>query len=522
MSIHERQLHDASVGLAGDQRPRHRARRRPPTERLALTTTSSDPFAPSLAAAPRARGRADCVGSYLRRIIALDLLVGVGCVVIASVLRFGDGLTGVYQLLALLIPVTWVGALAMANAYQRRYLGVAGEEYRAVGRAVVGLLAVLAITAFLANVLLARLYVLYLLPMLMIGGLAVRRASRRWLMAHRESGRLMQRTIVVGRADAAAALVRSIQSEPSQGLKPVALCVSGLDGDWCETASLEGVPVLGEPRDAVAAADLYDVEAVAVASHPDLAGTSLRRLAWALEERDIDLIVSPGLLDVAGPRLSIRPSTNLSLLHIERPSHAGRSMLLKGAMDRSLAALLLVALAPLLAVVAAAIKVTDPGPVFFRQQRVGVRGELFAIVKFRTMVTDAESRLASLAGASDGNGVLFKMQADPRVTAVGRVLRRYSIDELPQLINVLRGEMSLVGPRPPLPREVQQYEPDALRRLHVRPGMTGLWQVSGRSDLSWEESLRLDLRYVDNWSPIGDLHILFRTFRAVTGGSGAY
>lgn len=456
--------------------------------------------------------------------ICLDLLVGFVGAILATTLRFGDDMTWSYQALLALIPIAWVGALMMAGAYERRYLGLSGEEYRAVGRASVGLLAVLAVSAFLANVLLARLYVLYLLPVLFVGGLLVRHHLRNWLMRNRDRGRLMQRTVVLGRADAAAALLRSIQAEPQQGLKPVAACVSGLDADWEARSTIEGVPVMGGPHDALAATDLYNAEVVAVASHPDLAGKSLRRLAWALEERGIELIVSPGLLDVAGPRLSIRPSPNLSLLHIERPAHARRSMLLKGVMDRAMAGMLLLALAPILIAIALAVRFGEGGrgPVLFRQRRVGVRGELFEIYKFRTMVLDAETHLASLAKLSDGNGVLFKMQDDPRVTRVGSILRRYSLDELPQLINVLKGDMSLVGPRPPLPAEVQQYEPDALRRLHVRPGMTGLWQVSGRSDLSWEESLRLDLRYVDNWSPVGDLHILFRTFRAITGGSGAY
>lgn len=516
MSVHERHQHDVA-------RPRHRVRRTAPVERLTVKRTTDEPFAPSLGGrAVERQPRGGWARAYLQRLIALDFLVGVLGALLATLLRFSDDPSRGYQLLGLLIPFAWVAALAMSNAYERRYLGVSQEEYRAVGRAIVGLLAVLAITAFLANVLLARLYVIMLLPMLMVGGLLVRRSMRRWLQKHRDQGKLMQRTVVVGRADAAAALLRSIGSDPRQGLKPVAVCASGLDADWDTTSALEGVPVMGVPRDALAAADLYDAEVVAVASHPDLAGKSLRRLAWALEERGVELIVSPGLLDVAGPRLSIRPSTNLSLLHIERPSHARRSMILKGVMDRTLAALLLVALAPLFLAVVTAIKINDRGPIFFRQRRVGVGGQIFHIYKFRTMVVDAETHLAKLKKHSDGNGVLFKMQDDPRVTRVGRFLRRYSLDELPQLINVLIGDMSLVGPRPPLPQEVEQYEPDALRRLHVRPGMTGLWQVSGRSDLSWEESLRLDLRYVDNWSPIGDLHILFRTFRAVMGGSGAY
>lgn len=458
---------------------------------------------------------------YLRRVLIIDVVVGLVAAMIALVIRFQTEIRWEFALATVGMPAVWVGALYLANAYERRYLGVSTEEYRAVSKAVVGMFAIISGAAYLARQDVARGWVLALLPLLFVGGLLARRYMRGWLQSQRADGELMQRTVVVGRADAAAALLRSIKAEPGQGLQPVAVCASGLDTDWDATSALEGVPVMGTPRDAVAAADLYNAEVVAVASHPDLAGKALRRLAWALEERNIELIVSPGLLDVAGPRLSIRPSTNLSLLHIERPAKA-RSVFLKSAMDRSLAALLILMLSPLLIAVAIAIKVTDPGPILFVQKRVGVRGEFFGIYKFRTMVVDAEKRLLALQRQSDGNGVLFKMKDDPRITKVGKFLRRYSIDELPQLFNVLLGDMSLVGPRPPLPAEVEQYEPDALRRLHVRPGMTGLWQVSGRSDLSWEESLRLDLRYVDNWSPIGDLSILFRTFKAVTHGSGAY
>lgn len=519
MSIHEREV------VRRRDRVKHRSERRgAPIERLEVPVSSHELFAPSLgASATRSSTRNRWSQAYLRRLLILDVIVGVACSVIAAVIRFNDSdVQPAYYWIVPVVGVAWVAALAMANAYERRYLGVSGEEYRAVGRAVVGMLALLAVASFLLNAQLARAYVLVLMPLLLVGGLATRRHMRGWLGQRRGAGRLMQRTVVVGRADAAASLLRSIKAEPTQGLLPVAVCASGMDTDWDATSSIEGVPVMGQPRDAIAAADLYDAEVVAVASHPDLAGKALRRLAWALEERGVELIVSPGLLDVAGPRMSIRPSNNLSLLHVERPAHATRSVFLKDVMDRSLAFLLLLMLSPILITVAILIKVTDPGPVFFKQRRVGVRGEIFSIYKFRTMVVDAEKRLEALRAKSDGNGVLFKMKDDPRITGIGRVLRRYSIDELPQLLNVLFGDMSLVGPRPPLPAEVEQYEPDALRRLHVRPGMTGLWQVSGRSDLSWEESLRLDLRYVDNWSPIGDLHILFRTFRAVTHSSGAY
>ena len=279
---------------------------------------------------------------------------------------------------------------------------------------------------------------------------------------------------------------------------------------------------MGNSLDAISAVDLCDAEVVVVTSHPELAGKGLRRLAWALEERGVELVVSTGLLDVAGPRLSIRQSTDMSLLHIERPAATRRSVILKSLMDRTLAFFLILALAPLLIAIAIGIKVSDPGPIIFRQKRVGVRGDMFTIYKFRTMCVDAEKKLESLLHLSEGNAVQFKMKRDPRITGIGHFLRKYSLDELPQLFNVLFGTMSLVGPRPQSQAEVEQYEPDAMRRLHVRPGMTGLWQISGRSDLDWEQSIRLDLRYVDNWSPIVDLQILFRTFRAVVAGSGAY
>lgn len=459
---------------------------------------------------------------YLRRIVALDLTVGLLAGIVATIGRFGNEFDVSYILVTLSMPLIWAFTLALANAYEGRFLGVTIEEYRAVGRATLGFLALIATVAYATKQDLARGYTLLLIPLLFVGGLAVRRFMRGWLSGHRSRGELMQRTVVIGRADAVSAVLRSVQADQMQGLHPVAVCASGLDTEWNATSSLEGVPVFGPPHDVVATVDLCDAEVVVVAAHPDLAGKSLRRLAWALEERGVELIVSPGLLDIAGPRMSIRPSTDLSLLHIERPANRTRVVFLKSLMDRTLAFLLLTALSPVLLVIAALIKVGDRGPVFFRQQRVGVRGEPFGMLKFRSMVVDAEKHLAALRDAHDGNEVLFKMKDDPRVTRVGKFIRRYSLDELPQLINVLIGDMSLVGPRPPLPAEVEQYEPDALRRLHVRPGMTGLWQVSGRSDLSWEESLRLDLRYVDNWSPIGDLVILMRTFKAVVATSGAY
>ncbi len=459
--------------------------------------------------------------TYLGRMIGLDVIVAVLGAFVAS-WRLDNLSAWSYLPILVGTPLLWVSTLALANAYERRFRGVGLMEYQAVLRAGIGLLAVVAIAAYATKQDLARWFTLILVVLLCLGGLLTRQYLRWWLHRRRLDGQLMQRAIVVGRADAVARLIRSLRADPMQGLAPVGACASGLDSAWPNEATIEGVPVVGPPEGALWATHSENAEAVVVAADPDLSGEALRRLSWALEERDIELIVCPGMLDIAVSRMTIRPSTDLALLHIDQQARRTRNVLLKKLMDRVLSALLVLTILPLLAAVALAIKVCDGGPVFYRQRRVGVQSRRFEMFKFRTMCVDADRALPELAGLSDGNGVLFKMKADPRVTAVGRFLRRYSLDELPQLFNVLRGEMSLVGPRPPLEAEVERYEPDALRRLHVLPGMTGLWQVSGRSDLSWDASLALDLRYVDNWSPIVDLTILMRTASAVVRASGAY
>ena len=270
------------------------------------------------------------------------------------------------------------------------------------------------------------------------------------------------------------------------------------------------------------AVEQYGADTVAVLACPEMNGIRLRELAWQLEESGTDLCVAPALLDVAGPRTTIRPVAGLPLLHVDHPELAGAKQVIKALFDRTAAAAALILLAPLFAVIAVIIRLDDRGPVFFRQTRIGLDGRPFQLYKFRTMVVDAEQRKAELQELNEGAGVLFKMRSDPRVTKAGSWLRRWSLDELPQLINVLNGGMSLVGPRPALPIEVARYGDHMRRRLVVKPGITGLWQVSGRSGLAWEEAFRLDLRYVDNWSLALDLQILWKTWSAVFSGSGAY
>jgi exopolysaccharide biosynthesis polyprenyl glycosylphosphotransferase len=255
-----------------------------------------------------------------------------------------------------------------------------------------------------------------------------------------------------------------------------------------------------------------------------MTGERLRRVTWALHGAGLQLAVVPGLTEVAQARVRPASAAGLTVLHIVAPAQQFGTPVFKSLLDRVGSAFGLLLLTPLFAAIAVAVRCSSPGPVFHRQIRCGLHGEPFRMWKFRTMVVDAEARLAELtrSGANQHDGHMFKMRRDPRVTRVGSVLRRLSLDELPQLLNVLCGDMSLIGPRPPMPAEVARYDTTELRRLAVRPGMTGLWQVSGRSDLSWDETVALDLWYVDNWSVAADMEIMTRTLRAVVDGRGAY
>jgi exopolysaccharide biosynthesis polyprenyl glycosylphosphotransferase len=472
-----------------------------------------------------ASGRPDDVGarsllvSHQRQAIAGDAVAALGASLFALWLRFGFEPSAPSLGYAVAMPLAWMAAVAAQRGYETRFLGTGPEEYRRMAHAGLVLFAGIAVVSYAVKDGLARGFTLVVVPLVVLLSFVVRNRLRHRIYNLRRRGVGLQRVLVVGRADAALSLIEKLDDEPQHGLVPVGACVPGAG---VERLYVRSVPVVGDPSRVLEAVDESRADVVAVVSHPDMSGQALRRLSWALEDRDVELIVSPGIIEVAGPRLSIRPIAGLSLLHLELPSATGGRMLVKTVFDRALGGLLILLLSPLLGTVAAAVRLTSRGPAFFRQTRVGVDGRTFTMVKFRSMVIDAEARQAALQKLSDGNEVLFKMRQDPRVTKVGGWIRRLSLDELPQLFNVVRGDMSLVGPRPPLPEEVAGYSDDASRRLRVRPGMTGLWQVSGRSDLSWEESLRLDLRYADNWSLAMDLQILWRTVRAVVQGSGAY
>jgi len=267
----------------------------------------------------------------------------------------------------------------------------------------------------------------------------------------------------------------------------------------------------------------YDADTLVIASTDELPPDRVRELSWALEPGRQHLVMAPSLTDVGGPRIHTRPVAGLPLMHVEMPTFEGAQLFLKRMFDLFASAVLIVVLSPLLIAIALIVRFTTPGPVLFRQDRVGHQGKSFKMLKFRSMVVNAEDLLGGLLDQRDvGNHVMFKMRDDPRVTPIGRFMRRYSLDELPQLFNVFAGSMSLVGPRPPLAREVATYEGHVHRKFLVKPGVTGLWQVNGRSSLSWDDSVRLDLFYVENWSLMGDIIILWRTLKAVVSRGGAY
>lgn len=462
---------------------------------------------------------------YTQRAVVVDATAALAAGIVGALVPLGRASTELRITTTLALPLAYLLALVLAHGYERRFLGTSANEYRAVVRAVVGLVAMAAGVSWLLHAEFARGLVLVLAPSLLLLGLLGRHLLRRHLLAHRLAGRDTQRTLVIGNVRTVGPMIRQLRRAQGSGMEVVGACVSGIVTDSDRSSLVEGVPVFGYPEEAMDAINLLDAEVVAVSSDPDLSGSGLRRLAWSLEERKVDLVIAPGLFEVAGPRLSIRPTAGMPLLHVERPSMSGARRVCKRLVDLVAAVVFLILTLPVTIAVALAIRWDSSGPVIFRQTRVGAKGQTFSMLKFRTMCVDAEQRkadLISFQAVDAGNDIMFKMRKDPRVTRVGRILRRFSLDEAPQLINVVRGEMSLVGPRPPLPEEVARYEPDAVRRLHVQPGLTGLWQVSGRSDLPWDESLRLDLWYVDNWSLVLDVQILTRTLRAVLKGQGAY
>jgi exopolysaccharide biosynthesis polyprenyl glycosylphosphotransferase len=461
---------------------------------------------------------------YIRAVVGLDGLAALCAGTTAYIVRWRDEAGGdprwSYVAMSALLPVLWLAAMSSSRAYEARFLAIGAEEFRRVLTAAVTVIAIVGTASWAMKAEIARGYVIVALPLAGVLTLLLRYGVRKVVHARRRHGFFMSDVLLVGHGRSAAELVRQVRGDVHHGMRIVGACVP--DGAASEDLTRLGVPVRGTFADIDTALWSTGADTVAVLACPEMNGIELRTLAWSLARRGIDLVVAPALMDVAGPRIAIRPICGLPLLHVDEPQLSGGRRVAKEVLDRSLALLALLMLSPLLAGIALAVRLTSPGPAIFRQTRIGRGGRPFTMWKFRTMARDAESLRQDLDGDNrHATGHLFKMMADPRVTRVGRWLRRTSLDELPQLINVLFGQMSLVGPRP-LPASDERYEGEARRRLCVKPGLTGLWQISGRSDLDWEESVRLDLRYVEQWSLALDAMIIWRTIFAVLRGNGAY
>ncbi len=479
------------------------------------------------------RQAATWLPSYVRRLVLGDALVIMAATAVAFFARFAavvptDAKVWSWVLLVVLPPL-WLAALLGFRAYEGRFLGVGGEEQARVLRAAGLVFAVVAITSWAFDLDVARGFVVIAVPLATVLTVLWRARARRQLHARRARGECMQSVVLAGHEAGVVSMLRHMARSQHHGMAVVAICLPrhpAASGEELVRLRAElagfGVPVVGFLDEVAAVAHREDVDTVAVLPSPELDGHRLRQLGWDLETSRAELLLAPAVAELVGPRVTIRPVNGLPLLHLDRPEHSGARRVAKALVDRSSALAALVLLAPVLCAIAVAVRVDSPGPALFRQERVGKHGRPFTMLKFRSMVTTADSLLIDLRDSSEGNGVLFKMRSDPRITRMGRWLRAYSLDELPQLINVLQGQMSLVGPRPPLAREVALYGPDMHRRMLVKPGLTGLWQVSGRSELSWDESVRLDLRYVENWSFLYDFVILGRTLSAVLGRHGAY
>ncbi|MEN8674205.1 sugar transferase [Nocardioides sp.] len=456
----------------------------------------------------------------------IDLAIITGATVLAGLVRerweffeTGAEITNTVAVAGPSMVVTWILCIFFAGAYSTSQFEVGTDEFRRVTTASLGAAGLVGVGCFLLDYPLSRGFFGVAFALGLVGLLLGRLALRRAVHTARQAGALQHNVLIVGSRSGVDEVANVITREKRLGYQVVG-CLTPANDPAIETDA--GVPVIGDCSDVTQKVVASGADIVFFANGGLTSAEQMRRIAWDLEHHDVHVVVAPSISEVSGDRVRIRPVGGLPLIHLDPPRATDAARWGKRLLDIVGSLGLLFAASPVLAFAAVRVKLHDRGPILFRQTRTGRDGEEFSLLKFRTMVTDAEKRLADLHAQQGYDGGLFKMAEDPRITRPGRWLRRYSIDELPQLVNVLRGEMSLVGPRPPLPLEVAQYQGDTSRRLHVRPGLTGLWQISGRSNLSFDEAIRLDLYYVDNWSMFQDLSILLKTLGAVAGSRGAY
>lgn len=467
---------------------------------------------------------------YLRALpitaLAIDIaiMVGIGLVAIVGrreldIFTSSAGVESSVTVAGPLIIAGWIATIALTGGYKRDLFGAGTDEYRRVFNASVIAAGLSGVGCYLAKYDLSRGFFLLAfglgIPSLLLGRLLLRRA----VQEARKHGSLRQRVLIAGSRSHVDEIAAVLRRESWLGYQVIGALTPEYDVSE-ETSS--GVPVIGNTADVSDLVKATNADVIFFAGGSVGASSQLRRTLWELERHHVQVVVAPSVTDISSERIAIRPVGGLPLIHIDPPTWSDASRWGKRVFDLLGSSVLIIAFAPLLVFAALQIKLHDRGPVFFRQTRIGKDREEFGCFKFRTMVVDAESMVTALREQQGQSALLFKMKDDPRITRPGKWLRRLSVDELPQLFNVWLGDMSLVGPRPQVAAEVAMYDDSMSRRLHVRPGMTGLWQVSGRNDLTPQEAIRLDLYYVDNWSMLQDLSILGRTLSAVLASRGAY
>ena len=458
---------------------------------------------------------------YAERLFISDVvIVTMICLVYGFILNAGRNVVSLwpagpnvnYLVAMLAIAALWLLCLDAFDTRDEHNVGQGVMEYRRIVNASLVAFAILIIIAFFLRSEMSRVMFFTLMPAGVLLLLFSRWLWRQWLRRRQKHHKYVHRTIILGERDKVAHIARTIARTPGTGYD----LIGALTDVGSVSQKLGGIPVLGAYGQAPEVIDRLQIDTVIVAGADDLDPRSMRALGWQLADRDVQLVVAPALTDVAGPRVHARPLAGLPLIHVAFPRLEGARRVGKRTFDIIGSSLLILMLSPVFIGVAIAVLTTSRGPLLYQQERIGRRGKPFGMLKFRSMIPDADDQLASLLDAQGtSEQPLFKVTNDPRITPVGRVLRKYSLDELPQLFNVLLGQMSLVGPRPQRPAEVALYDDEAHRRLRVKPGMSGLWQVNGRSALSWEDALRFDLYYIENWSFTQDIIILFRTVKAV-------
>jgi exopolysaccharide biosynthesis polyprenyl glycosylphosphotransferase len=504
--------------LLGPALQRPIRRRRAPESPRPASTLPAARAVPESGAAWARKYRAKLFGLDVAVIVAAS--VGAAFIVNPAAMTGGPGVRRAW-VITTLIALIWLAATAVLRTRERRIIGTGAAEYQRMISATILAFGFLAMTFLVAGEVAPRSYFITAAPAGLVGLLTSRWLARKWLTRQRRNGHYLAHAIVVGRRRDVEYVVRQIQQKCDAAYDVIGVALSHPAQRMIQVEG-DDIPVVATLDTVAEVAEQCEADVVIVAGNPHGGSDYIRSLGWDLEGTPAELVLASRLTDVAGPRIHFRPVEGLPLMHVELPTYAGFRHIFKRVFDVAVTGAALVVLLPVLALIALLVKLDSPGPALFLQERVGRDGRTFQIWKFRSMAVDAEVRLAELQDANEGAGVLFKLRDDPRVTRIGRVLRKYSLDELPQLWNVLIGDMSLVGPRPPLPGEVEAYERHVQRRLFIKPGLTGMWQVGGRSNLSWEDSVRLDLYYVENWSIAGDLVILWRTARMLLRPVGAY